>query len=96
MTTFVETNALLACLGEDEAEAERIVKEMFPHERRGLADAAELLADICNNRCAVCDERMLGPGDPRGHVSSYPNGLGMGRPRIVHRATCPLPTKVSQ
>lgn len=89
-TAFTETEALLACMEDDEAEADRIVKDMYPGERMALADAAGKLLDICRNRCEVCGERLV-VGDPRGYVATYVGGVGSGGHRIAHHGTCPLP-----
>lgn len=47
-TSYTETEALLAFANGDEAEAQRIVNEMFPNERAALEKAASALASLCH------------------------------------------------
>lgn len=46
-TPFMESNALLAIIRDDEVEAERILKEMLPGELSTLAQACGLLSSMC-------------------------------------------------
>lgn len=47
-TNFLESNALLALMSGDEAEARRLLSSGFPGELRWLEVAATKLADLCN------------------------------------------------
>lgn len=46
-TPFTESEALLAVTAEDAAEAQRIINEMLPNERRALMRACDMLSSMC-------------------------------------------------
>lgn len=47
MTTFIETEALMALLNDDEEEAEAQVRKLYPREADVLRDACIDLAALC-------------------------------------------------
>ena len=49
MTRFLESEALLAVIRGEEEEAERLVAQMLPNERRELAQACNVLNDLARN-----------------------------------------------
>jgi predicted NAD-dependent protein-ADP-ribosyltransferase YbiA (DUF1768 family) len=50
MSQFIELNALEALLNEDDQEAERLVRELSPHEARLLGREVKRLLDLCRLR----------------------------------------------
>lgn len=52
LTNFVETQALLAALGDDEKELARIVAGMLPGELTQLIDACAMVTDLAREQRA--------------------------------------------
>ncbi|MFJ9129571.1 hypothetical protein ACIRJS_36300 [Streptomyces sp. NPDC102340] len=50
ISTFAETAALYAVLCEDQAEAQRIVRDMFPGERATFAEQLDTLRSLLTDR----------------------------------------------
>ncbi len=76
-TPWLETEALLAVMSEDEDEALRILDEMLPGERRAFVehlDRLSLLADD-TQRCQGCGKLA----DPLASVSRVSIGFGRSR-----------------
>lgn len=55
MTEFVETQLLIAMMGEDPDQARRIAQEMTHNERRSLECILDALSAILNEFCAACN-----------------------------------------
>ncbi len=69
VTTFAETAALYAMLNEDTEEAERIVSDMLPNERREFADQLDKLRSMLIDRF----------GNDRGDGPSYIDDVLAGK-----------------
>lgn len=57
MSSFVETNALLAVMNEDMVHARSLIASLLPGERNHLLQCAHRLGDLCqeqNNVVSVC------------------------------------------
>ncbi len=77
-TNFLESNALLAVMSGDEAEARRIAEGCFPGELRHLEEAAAKLSGLC------AEVRLVREHDAGKHA-----GMVNGRGIDIATADCP-------
>jgi len=76
MTNYVETEALLAILDEDEDKLFETIKSMLPGERHALSKAADRLSEV-----ASLDFHDYEPGEFTHHMETDPHCRVCGQPK---------------